>query len=441
MGLAHTYAYGKSPIIKAGRDAILIFDPAIAREVLVGQDYHKARIYEGLKPTPVHTVFSTQDKDVHRGMRRFLSPAFSIKYINGLEPLMHSCLHPLLARIGATVDQAPSGIAEIDIWKLMHKTALDVIGETAFGGSFGMVSGHEHRIPKAIQNQLTYLASTGYVSWFRKLSFVPYNKRNQDDHAFIESFMKIVITERRAQAKRVEEGEKVEMRHDLLHLLVTGKDPETGEMLADHEVISNAVLFLIAGSDTSSNTMGFAFIYLMHNPAARLRLQKELDALPIDPASGLILHSALKDCAYLDACIKETMRIHPVGINLPRQPREGDIVLGGRYLIPKDTLMIVANQAIQLDPHNWEDPEKFLPERWLEKGGADAFETFFPFSAGSRNCIGKNFAWMEMRLVIGNLLRKFNLEPIQGLTQSLETSHYITLRLKTDSYLVKASRR
>jgi len=430
--------YGKT--IRMGRLGVATMDPAIARDVLITRDLPKAAMYDSLVLDGQQNLFNTRNKDLHHRLRRFLSPAFSIKYLNGLEPLMLQCIQQQHAKLEKLIAASDDKSAIANIHDEAHYTALDIIGETAFGRSFGMLEEKQSPLPTYIASQLRYVASTNLFSFIRALP-LPINKAAKFRQTYIENFMKIVIGERREQKEKIAQDQESsdKVRNDILQLLVTGRDEESGVQMTDEEIISHTILFLIAGTDTSSNTMTFTLIRLLQNPTTLARLQQELSTLPLDPTTNLIPHSALKDCAYLDCCIRESMRLDPVAVNLPRVATD-DMVLGNKLFVKKGTVVFVTNGAMHADGDMWDDAEDFRPERWEGKRG-DLYDSFYPFSAGTRNCIGKNFAWMELRLFIGNFLRKFNVTPIDNLEQSLDTENYITVSLKSHKYLVKVTPR
>ncbi|KAJ3042091.1 hypothetical protein HDV00_008173 [Rhizophlyctis rosea] len=428
------------PTYRVNRTSIATNDPAIARDVLITRDLRKSPLYENINFDGQQNLFNTRNKELHHRLRRFLSPAFSIKYLYGLEPLMLKCIQQQHAKLEKGIAASADKTTVANIYEEAHYTALDIIGETAFGRSFGMLKGDQSTLPTYIGLQLRYVAATNLVPFIRKLP-LSMNRQAHMRQNYIQTFMQNIINERREQREKIAQGleSASDVRNDILQLCVMGKDEESGVGLTDLEVASHTILFLIAGTDTSSNTMTFTLLRLLQNPHTLQKLQAELDALPLDPSTNLLTHTTLKDCTYLESCIRESMRLDPVAVNIPRIAEE-DMVLGNKLFVNKGTVIFVSNGAMHVDESVWDAPLEYRPERWEGKRG-DLYDSFYPFSAGTRNCIGKNFAWMELRLFIGNLLRKFNIAIIEGLDQSLETENYITVALKTHKYLIKVSPR
>jgi cytochrome P450 len=180
-------------------------------------------------------------------------------------------------------------------------------------------------------------------------------------------------------------------RGDILTLLLGARD-EDGEPLTDQELRDELITLLLAGHETTATSIGWAFERLLRTPSALARLTAEVEA-----GEG---------SDYLDAVVKETLRVRPVVTEVFRalnQPTE----LGG-YLFEPGTQLAASILLVQLDPVLYPpDPEKFRPERFL--AGAPEPYTWVPFGGGVRRCIGAAFAQLEMKVVIGTVLSRTRL--------------------------------
>src|SRR3954469_14890316 len=180
-------------------------------------------------------------------------------------------------------------------------------------------------------------------------------------------------------------------RRDILTLLLSARD-EAGDALTDRELRDELVTLLLAGHETTATSIGWAFERLLRTPAALERLTAEIDA----GGPG----------EYLDAVIKETLRVRPVVPEVFRAPSE-PTELGG-YLFPAGAQVAVALLLVQLDPELYPpDPDAFRPERFLE--GAPEAYTWIPFGGGVRRCLGAAFATLEMKVVISTILARVRL--------------------------------
>jgi benzoate 4-monooxygenase len=157
---------------------------------------------------------------------------------------------------------------------------------------------------------------------------------------------------------------------------------------------------------------------VLKNPHVIPKLQKELDAaLPIQ---GVPSYEQVKDLTYVDAVIKETMRIHSTSsLGLPRVVTGQGVTLQNHFF-PAGTTLSVPAYTIHHSKEIWgEDADEFVPERWAKDKLTDRQkDAFIPFSYGPRSCVGRNVAEMEMALIVSTVFRNFEFELYQ---EELET--------------------
>lgn len=180
---------------------------------------------------------------------------------------------------------------------------------------------------------------------------------------------------------------------DILSLLLRARDEE-GEPLTDRELRDELITLLLAGHETTATSIGWAFERLLRTPDAMERLTAEV-------RSG-------ENSEYLEAVIKETLRVRPVVTEVFRAPAQ-DTELGG-FAIEADTQVAASILLVQYDPTLYAlDPEAFRPERFLE--GAPEGYSWVPFGGGVRRCLGAAFAQLEMQVVIAVILARVHLQP------------------------------
>ena len=178
---------------------------------------------------------------------------------------------------------------------------------------------------------------------------------------------------------------------DILSLLLAARD-EDGEPLSDRELRDELITILLAGHETTATSIGWAFERLLRTPAA-------LERLTAEARSG-------ESTEYLDAVVRETLRVRPVITEVFRAPSE-PVELGG-YSFAPGTQLAASILLVQLDPELYPpDPEAFRPERFLD--GAPEPYTWVPFGGGVRRCLGASFATLEMNVVISTVLRRATL--------------------------------
>ena len=197
-------------------------------------------------------------------------------------------------------------------------------------------------------------------------------------------------------------------RKDLLHLMMVANEETTVEgvsKLSDEEIVSQSVLFLLAGYETSSNTLSFTLYHLALNPDVQDKLRKEI-IQAMESNANKPLYEVVQSIEYLDCVIMEAQRLYPATVQVNRECRE-DYDLNGIH-IPAGTEIVIPLYALHHDPDAWQDPEKFDPERFRgpAKDARHAFQ-FLPFGAGPRNCIGMRFALMEIKIALIRILTKY----------------------------------
>jgi cytochrome P450 len=182
-----------------------------------------------------------------------------------------------------------------------------------------------------------------------------------------------------------------EDRDDILSLLLAARD-EDGRALTDRELRDELVTILLAGHETTATSLGWAFELLLRDPAALERLIDEIEAGDSEE--------------YLDAVVKETLRVRPVVPEVFRSPAE-PVELGG-YVFPAGAQLAASILLVQLDPDVYPpDPQAFRPARFLD--GAPEPYTWIPFGGGVRRCLGASFATLEMKVVISRILARTRL--------------------------------
>ncbi|KAI8144826.1 cytochrome P450 [Fennellomyces sp. T-0311] len=426
-------------VVRLGPDTIAISDKDMLRQVLLKDDLPKGPRYERLGRFGGWTLFSSVDKSFHKQRRRVVSPAFSVKYLNSLEKYMLTTTQSFIDRVDRDIQATAGsdGFGTVDIWILLQYLALDIIGETAFGQTFHMLEASDHVVPRTISKSMQLgaaVAGKPYTTMFKAMfslsDIVDSNER-------LKKFMRNIIMERL-------HGGDAARRDDILQILIdTQHASSTEDRLTAEAIAQETVLFLIAGSETTSNTTGFAIIELMKHPEAFAKLRAEIDEVPLEIGQQLLHHEQLKKLPYLNAVINETLRLDPIDVDGLQRRADRDILLGGRLFVPKGTIILSNVYRTHLDPKYWPDPTSFKPERWLEGSDIPAdTEAFFPFSIGSRNCIGKVFAQQEMRLSIANLVKFYDIRPIpEELAAADERLSFITWGVKSNSFKVHMKRR
>jgi cytochrome P450 len=398
------------PVFRLGPNE-LTFSSAQATQDIYGfrqghQNMKKSPLHTGpVKVGNTTTLQYVPDDADHGRQRRALSHAFSQQALMDQEPIIQDYMSKIIVHMRRLSEEKT--VFNICDW--FNYFTFDTLGDLAFGEGFGCIEKGEyqewvHMLFQTVKDGLLIQATrrlAGTGSWLQQL------------------LQNSIPNMGKAGAYHVKHtGERVLKRlqaHDIDHrdfIWYILRQKEKFELKQD-EIIANSGLFIVAGSETTASTLSGLIARLIWNPCCYERLTKEIrSAFDSDAA---ITFKAVTSLPYLNACIEETLRVHPpVPAGPPRSvPPGGDTVDG--YWIPGGATVSVGQWSSCHDPANFKNPDEFLPERWIEASySSDNKKALQPFSVGPRNCIGRNLAYMEMRIMIARLFWNFDIISADG---------------------------
>lgn len=258
-----------------------------------------------------------------------------------------------------------------------------------------------------------------------------YQRQYDQDIALMRNVAAEVVAHRRANPVD---------KKDLLNAMLFGKDPQTGERLTDESILNNMITFLIAGHETTSGLLSFTTYYLLSNPEAMQKAQKEVDQVV---GRAPITYQHISKLPYIEAVLRESLRLSPTAPAFSVKPLSGSaepIIIGGKYHVPKDQDMIVLLPQLHRDPSVFgPDADLFRPERMYGENFTKLPpNSWKPFGNGARACIGRPFAWQEAVLALAMILQNFNLR-FNDPSYQLHIKQ--TLTIKPADLFIKASLR
>nr|GMD91393.1 cytochrome P450 81F3-like [Ipomoea batatas] len=250
-----------------------------------------------------------------------------------------------------------------------------------------------------------------------KMVFRSLEKRFVNVQRNRDAFMQDLIEECRKQIAEnistvddsTEPAGKNKKKKSFVQVLLTLQENEP-EYYQDEIIRGLMSVMLAAGTDTSSGTLEWGLSLLLNHPQILKKVQREIDERV--GHERLLEESDLANLPYLNCIIKETMRMYPVGpLLIPHESSEECTVAG--YRVPAGTMLMINVYSIQRDPKNWDDPEKFRPERFqgLEGAMRDGYK-MMPFGSGRRSCPGEGLALRMVGLSLGSLIQCFDWERI-----------------------------
>ncbi|KAL2261273.1 hypothetical protein VTK26DRAFT_4494 [Humicola hyalothermophila] len=343
-------------------------------------------------------IVIANDED-HRRHRRLISHAFSEKALRGQEGVMQHYVDRLIARL---TEKARAGEV-VDLVRWYNFTTFDLIGDLAFGEPFGCLEDGKYHPWVAMIFQNIKLGVFNEI--LRRYPALDFLRSVLLPPRLVRSRMQHWALSQQTARRRIESGNVT--REDFMSYILRHNDDKG---MSTGEVIENANVLIIAGSETTATLLSGTTFYLLTNPDKYEKLVKEIrGAFEKEEDITLLTVGELK---YLTAVFEEGFRMYPpIPFAVPRRtPLKGEYIEG--YWIPGDISVGVSQWSAYQSEQNFRDPNQFIPERWLgePRYADDKRDVLQPFSIGPRNCIGRNLAYAEMRLILARLLWNFDLE-------------------------------
>lgn len=208
---------------------------------------------------------------------------------------------------------------------------------------------------------------------------------------------------------------------DLFHYLCAAEDPVTGRRYTENELRAEAIMLIVAGSDSISSVLAGFWFYISRNEAVYAKLTSEIRNTFKD-SEEIVSGAKLASCVYLYACIDESLRMTPAGPSeLAREVLQGGTTIDGEHY-PAGVVVGCANWAMGRNEKTFTDPNVFRPERYIpsEATGvtledvARLRSSYYPFLIGPTNCVGKNVALAELALIIARTLFRVDVRAAPG---------------------------
>ncbi len=338
----------------------------------------------------------TNDGDSWLRQRRLMQPSFHRKRLAGFGALMSEATVAMLERWQRT---AP-GDAPLDIQLEMMRLTLRVAGLALFSLD---LSDEVDKVGR------TFSTLGPLISKYATLPFpplwvpTPRNRRLLAGLNTLNTVVYAIIEERRKQPIDTRAA-------DLLGMLLSAQDEETGEGMSDQQLRDEVLTLLLAGHETTATALTWTWYLLSQHPAVERRLHAELDT---------VLAGHVPTVAHLDALpythmvIQEALRLYPPAFGLTRFAIASDEI--GGYPVPANSVVFLSAYCTHRHAAFWEEPEVFDPERFTPERSTDRPRfAYFPFGGGPRQCIGNAFAMMEAQLVLATVAQRYSLLLVPG---------------------------
>ncbi|XP_067674794.1 cytochrome P450 3A5-like [Haliotis asinina] len=399
--------YGKVfGVFLGGLPLISVTDPEIIREVCIKDFQHFTdRTNLDLDDYPVTKSILLEKGANWKRIRNIVTPLFSGAKLRMMCDRIDQCSCVLTNNFVKAAESNQS----IEVKPYFGAFTMDAISSTAFGidvdsqSDFKNVFVEEAKkfFGEGIQNPLVMLAMIfpALTPLFRALGVSTFSRSTRK---FFTKVLNEMIEQRKADMRAGKTK-----RHDFFQLLMDaeddGSDSQGGpqrKKMTNEEIIGQALLFFIAGYETTANTLHFVAYSLAKNPDVQKRLTEEVDSVLGDNNPD---YDNIGEMKYLDRVITETLRLYPAVTGVSRNVAETVTIKG--YTFPKGCSVTFPPLAIHRDPELYPDPDSFKPDRWLQKSEMDPMN-YLPFGHGPRQCVGMRLAQVEMKMALARILKK-----------------------------------
>lgn len=400
--------YGDLFVVHLGpRPILIVGDLDLIEEVLRGRPdtYRRIDVVESVfRELGVSGVFSAEGAE-WRPQRRLAMEALSHKHLRGFYPKLQEVTERLLRRWARAADARE----EVDIVDDLKRFTVDVTTPLTFGYDVNTLEAEG----EVIQEHLGHV----FPGFNRRLNAVipywrfmklPADRRLDAALAAIRAWIGERITEARARVEA--DPSRADAPRDFLEAMLSARDAD-GEPFSDEVLYGNAMTMLLAGEDTTANTLAWAAHELARHADVARRLREEADAVLGDAAVAPDVETTRR-LEYAGAVANETMRVRPVAPLLFHEAVT-DTTLGGVSL-PKGSALCLLTRLPALRDDAFADARAFRPSRWLSRaeGGAHDASAHLPFGSGPRICPGRSLALLEMRVVLASLAKHFDIERV-----------------------------
>jgi cytochrome P450 len=360
---------------------VMVFEPELVKQLFRGspEQLRAGEANAVLGPVVGERSVLLLDGAEHMRQRKLLLPPFHGERMRAYEQVMKEAAD-------RAIDSWPVG-KRFPLLPSTQSLTLDVIMRAVFGVEEGPRQEELKRRVRAMVDPVSNRFGLLLLAVSGGRLGTGAGERFEERRRLVDEMIYEEIDRRRAVPD-------LEEREDILSMLLLARD-EDGEPMTDLELRDELVTLLVAGHETTATALAWAFELLLRHPPVLARLRAELE-------NG--------DDAYLNAVVKEALRVRPVIAGVGRVVRERPLELGG-YLIPPGVEINPSIAGIHRRADHYPDPGAFRPERFLEPDPPDTY-TWLPFGGGTRRCLGASFATFEMGVVIRRVLERTRLEPV-----------------------------
>ncbi|KAM4065460.1 cytochrome p450 [Hirsutella rhossiliensis] len=391
----HSLHQQYGPIVRLGPTEVDVSDMDSVKAIYTTKEtFRKADWYKQFSTIGVETMFNTSDPEFFKRHRRLLAGPISESSLRVFHGLIR-------ARANLAIDKMRDEMrtrGAADVLKWWYFLASDVISELTFGKPFQMLErGQKNEFAQHLESVMFMAAIRAAFPLLTSLARVvplPFVDKAVESSRRQTRLAGGFVDEYKSLVESAPEDAPQTLFTNLLRA-------EQDEKLTHDEIRNEAELFIIAGSDTTANTLAFLVWTVCRRPDVQRALVEELRKLP-EEYDG----TQLRDLVYLNQVINESLRLYTAGPSgLPREVPPGGAHICGHYL-EQGTIVCAQAWTLHRDPATFPSPDEFDPTRW-EAPSKAMKDAFMPFGRGPRICLGQHLAMTELRFATAGFFLAF----------------------------------
>nr|XP_043637419.1 cytochrome P450 93A3-like [Erigeron canadensis] len=436
----HKLSYRYGPIFQlflGSKPGIVVCSPEMAKEFL--KTHEHVYLDRARSSTADYITYGSKDLVVapYEPHWKFMKKIVMSNLLNGKTlDMLSSVRHQEIYGFIKSISQRARVGEAMNLGKELMKLSNNVISRMLMGIKF---ANDKEDVADDLINLVTemfqasaFFNLSDYIWLFKNLDLQGLGKKAKKLRARFDVMIERIIKEHEEARKRGGE------MNDLLHILLDIQQDESMEIKLSRENIKAFILDLfLAATDTSASTMEWGLSQLINHPNIMKKVLEEIHQVVVE--NRLLHESDIPNLPYLQAVVKETLRLHPAVPVLARQSTEDFMVAG--YHIPEKTQIFINVWALGRDPNHWESPHEFRPERFLEKENElDVRGQHFhmlPFGSGRRMCPGISLAQFMVHTTLGAMIQCFDWKAgIDGNLPSVDMEEGFGLTLTRANHLV-----
>ncbi|KAK3940293.1 Pisatin demethylase [Diplogelasinospora grovesii] len=412
------------PVVRIGPNLLDLDYPEVIKTIYsTDGKWRKTEFYHNnsavINGKITYHLFSTTDQAEHARMKRPIVKYYSLGSVLALEPHMDKVINDFCQHLEQRFMTGPGGPKECDLGEWIAFYAWDLISSATFSRRFGyMDKGHDFDQTIATADKsLDYFATVGQMPFLDFL--MDKNPIMRIGPPNLSNITGIALNSLVARLQGKDENYDAKIP-DFMQHFIESKNTHP-DLVNDGVIMGYLLVNLLAGADTTAITLRAIFYFGLHNPSAWKKLEAEIAAAGF-PADQPAPYNAARALPFLEAVCREAMRMHPgVGMLLERYVPAGGLTLPDGSYVPQGAAVGLNPYVIGRNKSVWgEDADEFRPERWLQNEGEDdeAYKARLQkwnaadltFGNGSRVCIGRNLALVEVYKIVATLVSRYEVE-------------------------------